>query len=630
MAGDGAVQFASRGGTVLLAPLFVAMLLVLATLIGRRIVRRLATTTNATRAELLVISVAIGLGILQFVPFLLGAVHLLSTTSVRIAMAVLVLAALRDVPVALRFARDWWSGRRAWNRRWLWALPLAIPLVFSVLDALAPSVDPDGIGYHLTAPKRWLEIGSLDFLPTLTYTSGVMGTEMLYALNLAVVGDVGAKLLHVAAVGIAAAGVYLLGVRIADARVGYLSSALFLLGPLGIYEEIGTSYADGTATLAVVAATMCWVLWLQAGERSWLRAAALLAGIAVSFKLTAVLLPVTLAVATILIVRSRSLSRSLTMTRREGGLLAALVVAPMLPWLIRSAVVVGNPVFPVLARWIPSRDFPADLATKFESYNRYQLWGNGWGDSLDLGARKLIIAGLALAVVVVGAVLVRLRRDPMQRILIGVLAGTVVVQVLAAGLYIRYWIPLVAVIQIPLLAAVFKLAGRRVEVVAVGVVTALLIAMTTRDGLRDQPMQYVRAVVDDQRRDDFLVSRIPILPLTWMADERTAPGDAVLFTDLCFGFYVDGASLCTGLSDALRLSSFEDFDHDVAEMRITHVVAPLALTTGGQPDFGNGAGSVSVIVAEQTYAMVARLLEERGRQVATIDDWGLFELEPSR
>ena len=578
---------------------------------------------------MLTIAAAIGLGILQFVPFLLGAVHVLGRTEVRIAMVVLTLAALRDAPLMIRFVRQGWHERRSmWSRRCLWALPLAAPLIFSVLNAFAPSFDPDGIGYHLTGPKRWLQIGSLDFLPTLTYTSGVMGTEMLYALNLAVVGDVGAKLLHVAAVLIAAVGVYLLGVRIASAMVGYVSCVLFLLGPLGVYETIGTSYAEGTATLAVVAATLCWVLWLQSGDRGWLRATALLAGIAVSFKLTAVVLPVALMVATVLIVRSRRDRDVVRMTRREGGALVALVVAPMLPWLIRSAAVVGNPVFPVLARWIPSRDFPADLAAKFESYNRYQLWGNGWGDELSLSDRKLVIAGLGLAVVIVGAIVVRIRRDPVQRIVGGVLAGTVLVQVLAAGLYIRYWIPLVAVIQIPILALVAKVVGRRTGLAAVAAITAVLIASTTRDGLRDEPMQYVRATFDDQRRDDFLVSRIPILPLTWMADERTAPGDAVLFTDLCFGFYVDGPSMCTGLSDALRLSSWEEFNQDIDELRITHVLAPLALTTGEQPDFGNGTGSVSVIVAEQTYSMVARLLEERGRAVATLDDWGLFELSP--
>ena len=432
---------------------------------------------SATTAERLVIAAAIGFGVLQFGPFLLGVLGILSPTSVRVMLAVLGVVALIDVPALFADARELWSGRRrlaAWE--WVWLALLVVPLVFSFFIALAPSFDPDGVGYHLTAPKQWLELGSLEFLPTFTYTNGPMGTEMLYTTALAVVGDSGAKLIHLVTALLAAVGIYQLGARVRSVMVGRIACTLFLLGPLGIYGIIGYGYVEGTATLAIVASTLCWTLWFRSTDRAWLRAAALLAGFAVSFKLTSVLFPVALTALTILVVRARG--------RRATGMdgvgvksvagLAALVVAPVLPWLVRSLVLTGNPVFPLLARWIPSRDFPPEMSSDFETYNRYMLWGNRWGYDLSIDTRRLILGIIGLVILAIGALVYRRLRDPVHRAVTLVVVSTVLVQLLAAGLYTRYWIPLAAVLVIPVIALVISHVPGRIVGAGLLVVTFLL------------------------------------------------------------------------------------------------------------------------------------------------------------
>src|SRR5262249_31955932 len=157
--------------------------------VGRRLLRRLGAVQSASLGERCLAAAAIGIGTLQFAPFALGVFGILSATSARIAFALIAALAVFDLPPLIAAARRWWAGRRrvaAWE--WAWMALLVAPLVFSFFIALAPAFDPDGLGYHLTAPKRWLEIGSLDFLPTLTYTNGPMGTEMLYAAALSFVG----------------------------------------------------------------------------------------------------------------------------------------------------------------------------------------------------------------------------------------------------------------------------------------------------------------------------------------------------------------------------------------------------------------------------------------------------------
>jgi hypothetical protein len=79
----------------------------------------------------------------------------------------------------------------------------------------------------------------------------------------------------------------------------------------------------------------------------------------------------------------------------------------------------------------------------------------------------------------------------------------------------------------------------------------------------------------------------------------------------------------------LRLSNWDDFSHDLSELRIGYVIAPTAFATGGpRPDDGNGAGTVGFLTRDQTYTMVSRLLKERGELVATSNDQGLYRLTP--
>ena len=60
---------------------------------------------------------------------------------------------------------------------------------------------------------------------------------------------------------------------------------------------------------------------------------------------------------------------------------------------------------------------------------------------------------------------------------------------------------------------------------------------------------------------------------------------------------------------------------------IGYVIAPTALATGGpRPPDGNGAGSVGFLARDDTYAMVSRLLQERGQLVTTANDQGLYRI----
>ena len=626
----------SQNPTLLTAPAFVVGMVYASVVIGRRVLLIFGARHEATPSEKLVIGGAIGLGALQFVPFALGALGVLSTTVLSTTLVVIVLICLLDLRAIVAAANRWWHRRRplhAWE--WAWLVLLAAPVFAAFFDALLPSFDPDGVGYHLMAAKRWLDLGSLAYLPTMTYTNGPMGSEMLYASALALVGDAGAKLLHMTAALLAAGGVYLLGSRVGKRvrapMVGHVACALFLFSPFGIYTVMATSFAEGTATLAIVASTLCWMLWFDSAKRAWLGPAALLAGTAVTFKLTAVVFPVALAVLTILIVRRRGREETGTAGLGWGWMagLAGLCVAPMLPWMIRSTLVVGNPVFPVLARWIPSKNFPPDVASAFESYNRYMIWGTSWGYHLSLDERRLLLVAMGLVVLLIGGVVYWRLRDPTVRAVTIVVVGTTVVQLLAAGLYLRYWVPLAAVLQIPVLALILVRLDRRIALSGMLLLTLVLSVREVRPWLDNDPGSRIAASVDSRARERISRKLLPLASIYEAANAAADEDETVLMGFGCGGFYLDGPSVCADtLETSLRMGDWDDFNDDLDRLGVRYVIAPTFVADGKPLPPLVSARAVADLVREEEYDSLSRLLEERGQLMATAADFGLYRLAP--
>ena len=308
------------------------------------------------------------------------------------------------------------------------------------------------------AAKRWLDLGSLSYPPDHDLHERADGHRD--ALRLRARGGRRRRRQAASHVGGPAGGWRRLPLGLTGRQAGRRADgrprrlcALFLFSPFGIYSVMATSYAEGTATLAIVASTLCWMLWFDSSEAlPGSGPAALLAGIAVTFKLTSVVFPVALG-GPHAPHRPPARPRGDRHRRRRMGWvagLAGLCVAPMLPWMIRSPRR-AQPGLP-RARAVDSvEELPARGREEFESYNRYMIWGTSWGYRPE-SRRAETVAGRS-----------RTRRASRRRVVYwrcairsagghrSCVVGTTVVQLFAAGLYLRYWIPLAAVLQIPVL-----------------------------------------------------------------------------------------------------------------------------------------------------------------------------------
>jgi hypothetical protein len=615
---------------LLVSPLAVALICALCLAAGRRLAGVLGVRSSIfSYSERGVVYLGLGAGALAFVPFALGAVGQLSVTTVRLALAVLCVPLAVDL---LGVARAALARRRpeaatpAWKLALLGALLPA--LVASFLVALSPTLDPDGLSYHLTAPKRWLEDGRLVYLPTYMFSNTPMGVEMLFTLGLAAAGDTAAKLLHWCLGVAGAVAVFHAGERLGSKAAGATSAVLFIAGPLAVTKLLGLAYIEGAVAFAIAVATLTWLAWLQHREASLLRVSALLVGFSVTFKITAALFAVAMTALTLFaIVDAKRRQRvGLTWGAALGAL--ALMAVPALPWFVRSAIVTGNPLFPLFARLVPTRDLTPETAKSFDHYNRYFLWASRYAESWSLETRQAILAGVA-SLVLVAAGLSYLKLRGLPRAATVVLGLAVALQLSAVGLYSRYWVPILPTLLLPVLSscdgALRRLAKARWALVALTALGSLYQAHASFATAKGDVRGVIATATGLETYPTFLRRNIELYPMFEYINRELPRSSRVALTYTCIGFYIDATTYCSEFpQDALGFTSWENFVGNVRKLGVTHFMAPTCLTRGEvpPPDYSGPA----IMQKERKDAYLTRLLSSHGRLLAVGGDQGLYEL----
>jgi len=216
--------------------------------------------------------------------------------------------------------------------RALWAA-LAVMGGTCLLMALGPEVGWDPAYYHLRLPKLYALVHKIYFVPMIYPSHYPQLIEMLYGLGWLLAGEGGARLVNAAFWPLCALAVFRLSRLLPEAsrgdglRVVAVTMTIPLLGTLASenYIDLGLTFLE--------------LLALRAAWRGRLGEAAIVLGLAMGAKYTAVLAAV--AVATALLATGA--------TGIMGAAQMALIAAvPVLPWLIRNALFTGDPVAPFL------------------------------------------------------------------------------------------------------------------------------------------------------------------------------------------------------------------------------------------------------------------------------------------
>jgi hypothetical protein len=348
-------------GTVLLAGV-----VVFATALGRRLLRWLHIEIAGT-LDHGIIALGLGLGAMQAIPFVLFAIGIGSPLIFRLALAVVLIALLADVRavlstgwrrLSLRGTLQWWE---------YFLLSLFTLLLTSIfVRAVCPITDIDGLLYHFTIARRFLEEGRFVHLVTITPSNWPLAVESLFSILLSLHPEAPIAIIQFLFGALAIVVVYLYGRHIGG-RLCAATAISLLLVQWMFWWEMATGYIDLGPT--VFAALMVYTLDVSRSKGvsapRWELLAAVFAGFAATTKLQGLWVIAALIALLVLDNREELFVQRVLRALRLGTVAVCIV----LPWYLRTWVLTGNPVYPMLYSVFGGNEWTADGWKKYaESY----------------------------------------------------------------------------------------------------------------------------------------------------------------------------------------------------------------------------------------------------------------------
>lgn len=330
-------------------------------------------------------ALTIGLGITGHLLVAAGLARILNLWTIRAVLAVGIILALLRIPSVLprlliRCTPMAKPPRTIWGALLCAAAGVAL---LSLLPAAAmPPLAYDVLEYHLQAPRLFLADGSLDGSPTNFFTRLPLEAEMLYLAGHAIAAptpydDRAAKWIAAGWVILFAWGAGEVGRRLGLRRAGRwavmaLAAALPLSGGIaldalndaaaGVFVELAALGLIGMFSARRSQRAACSATGEEtdrprgtgaARPRGDIALAALGAGFALSCKWS--VLPNVIFPALVALVVFGIASGTIVPMLRKAAIFGVCALAVFSPWMIRGAVIAGNPVFPWAARWFPTQ-----------------------------------------------------------------------------------------------------------------------------------------------------------------------------------------------------------------------------------------------------------------------------------
>ena len=340
--------------------LLAALVLAAAAAAGRKALAALKLR-EAGEGGLTALGAALGLGALAYAALGLGSLGLLSTGSALALVGVLAVLGHGQYRAAWASLRDELSSLPAAALAGAGLLAAALAVV-----AWAPPHQYDSLVYHLAEAETYARTGRVAPIPGLLYSAFPQNGEMLFTLALLLGSDVTAQLFCAAATLLTAFLVWTWARREWPAAPSALAVLLYL-SQTAVLLLGSTSYVEPLVALWLTAALLCFERWWDAplevrAARRWLVLSGVFCGVAFGTKYYAGLAPALLALFLLL-----RLSREPKAALQHLALFAGAALVPALPWLLKNAVTIGNPVFPFFFGWFPHRgvEWSADTARRY-------------------------------------------------------------------------------------------------------------------------------------------------------------------------------------------------------------------------------------------------------------------------
>jgi hypothetical protein len=409
----------------------------------------------------------------------------------------------------------------SWRNRpvehYLLFLVVAFYFVLYFFSSMAPESSFDGAGYHLGLVARyWREHGFHPIVWNL-YASLSEGAEMLFLFAFAFGRHSAASMVHFAFLLALGWQVFAYGRRMGFAMAGACGALLVFASPMMGVD--GTSaYID--VALASVAFTLFHLLqiWDEGRSPRLLVAIGLMAGFAYAVKYTGwPAVPYALAFVGW---RSRKARDVLTV--------AACAVPMVLPWMIKNALWVHNPLAPFFNHWFPNPYVTAAFENSYQHYYRTYDLSSLWQIPMQVTTRGHLGGLLGPVFLMAPLALLSLRRKEGRRLL---LAAAIFGVNYFSNIGARFLIPSVAFVALAMMLALASVPRLAVALVLVHA----LISWPTRVSKYCSPDAWHLARVPWRQAlrikpaDEYLDKNMFFYGVARMVDENTPP-DATVFT----------------------------------------------------------------------------------------------------
>jgi hypothetical protein len=317
-----------------------------------------------SRAERFVFAFGAGAACLSNAVFLLCSVGAFYSEAVW-AVASLSAAAYwrwgRDGSPVPRFPAE--PGQKLW---WaIFVVPAAAYGCIYLVHAMAPEISPDGAGYHLGLVARYHREHGFPHITTNIYAYLSQGAEMLYLFAFAVGKHSAAKLVHFSFLVATVVAVLAFSRRHGLWQAGVVGAVLYACSPV-VGADAASSYNDCALAFYEFSTFYALLLWWRGRQPGWLVIIGILAGFCFSIKYTGGLIaPV--AVALVAWGSWRRLPNARVGMKRalEVAAVAALFV---LPWTLKNAILVENPVAPFFNRFFPNPYVTISFEDTYKNY----------------------------------------------------------------------------------------------------------------------------------------------------------------------------------------------------------------------------------------------------------------------
>jgi 4-amino-4-deoxy-L-arabinose transferase-like glycosyltransferase len=244
-------------------------------------------------------------------------------------------------------------------------------------NALAPEIMADGMGYHLGLPYEYVRLGG--FPRRITFYDMVpQGMEMLYTAAFAFGRHSAAKLVEFAFFVATVPLFFRIGQRLGLGDMAALLAAVFYFCAPVAGVTGASSYNDAAGVFFTLAAFYLLLVWRDTGIQRYLWLAGVLAGFCFAVKVPGIMT----VMATLAFVLWVGIGRRNRLPHRDAAWVAAGALIIIAPWLLRNAILTGNPAAPLLNWLFPNPYFHAaterQLAAILGSVGQARPWTIPW------------------------------------------------------------------------------------------------------------------------------------------------------------------------------------------------------------------------------------------------------------